>query len=686
MKNISIKKFYQYNSIDESFDSVSYQEQYPDTKDFYQPYCQRNNIDDKHRLYFHYMQYVNTNLSFKISNNKKIQDINHIIEPYFNIQQKNFEWKDIEKTHVLTLTNDGYKQITLLMLDGLQKFTEDIIICCGDIDAYNYFKNDYKCIVYDANIKNELKYYDQSWHIFMLLKQNIIFDYLMNTDQNLIYIDGDVIVYNNFINEIESKLSTHDLVMQEDEDLCKSLLKYHAYSDNRYCLGFMGVKNNIKNLNLFSTYNVDIANYSCDQVYINKLLIQKNHHYIYKLPPQKYVNGLYYFGFKKYSDKRIIQHLNWDKYFVKESKLDLMTKIINKKSLNYKAPPKWFSAKFDYPFIISKNDEGLGNKLLSIASIFFLIDKYKLNKGKILLNWLETYNDEYFFDNFTTTLSGLYYQWKIYSSDIINTDIQNSTIYNNITLQNILSNKSSQIFNFNIPEYLCNKHLNEDDLIILRQFNSKYENTYLDYDTFEKIKYSIKNTDFDIRETYKQKNDIMIVPDWINQVNLAPYVKQIKLNSNIQAKCLELKNQYRNQTVIAVHIRWGDYILFHHNHKNVEQLVTKIIDKIKKITNTKYIYLASDAWEAFDIFNNYNYIIINKDVCDISLIKKYQQQNRGLHKIQMSKVDREKFNQLEIFDIYSLSLYNYLIKPKFSTFSAISEYWSDLDTQNILYY
>ena len=53
MQNISIKEFYQHNSIDDSFDAVFYQEQYPETKDFYQPYSLEHNIDDRHRLYFH---------------------------------------------------------------------------------------------------------------------------------------------------------------------------------------------------------------------------------------------------------------------------------------------------------------------------------------------------------------------------------------------------------------------------------------------------------------------------------------------------------------------------------------------------------------------------------------------------------------------------------------------------------
>ena len=54
----SINVFYQNNNIDLNFDENFYQEQYPETIDFYQPYCKDNNIDDKHRLYYHWNLYA----------------------------------------------------------------------------------------------------------------------------------------------------------------------------------------------------------------------------------------------------------------------------------------------------------------------------------------------------------------------------------------------------------------------------------------------------------------------------------------------------------------------------------------------------------------------------------------------------------------------------------------------------
>jgi hypothetical protein len=54
---MDILEFYKNNKIDMDFDEHFYAARYPETKDFYQPYCKHNNIDDKHRLFFHYAMY-----------------------------------------------------------------------------------------------------------------------------------------------------------------------------------------------------------------------------------------------------------------------------------------------------------------------------------------------------------------------------------------------------------------------------------------------------------------------------------------------------------------------------------------------------------------------------------------------------------------------------------------------------
>lgn len=59
-----ILEFYNTHKVDENFDEVSYQKKNPIVKDFYQPNCKNNGIDDKHRLYYHWCIYGNPNKNF----------------------------------------------------------------------------------------------------------------------------------------------------------------------------------------------------------------------------------------------------------------------------------------------------------------------------------------------------------------------------------------------------------------------------------------------------------------------------------------------------------------------------------------------------------------------------------------------------------------------------------------------
>lgn len=84
--------FYLFNKIDESFDEELYQSMYPETKEFYQPECRKNNIDDKHRLYFHFKNY-NRNAFQKI-------DDYYSVEKYSNDSNNGVHLFPYESTEI----------------------------------------------------------------------------------------------------------------------------------------------------------------------------------------------------------------------------------------------------------------------------------------------------------------------------------------------------------------------------------------------------------------------------------------------------------------------------------------------------------------------------------------------------------------------------------------------------------
>jgi hypothetical protein len=109
--DISIEEFYKSHKIDENFNEVLYQEQYPETLDFYQPYCQQNNIDDKHRLYFHYKKY---------HHNIKIYDPSYL-NKYISTSHKNIYLKpSFGLANRLLLINSAYSFATQFGFDGIK--------------------------------------------------------------------------------------------------------------------------------------------------------------------------------------------------------------------------------------------------------------------------------------------------------------------------------------------------------------------------------------------------------------------------------------------------------------------------------------------------------------------------------------------------------------------------------------
>ncbi len=56
-KIMTIEQFYKKNTCNQFFDEQYYLEEHPETEPFYKEYCQDNNIDNKSRLYFHWVEY-----------------------------------------------------------------------------------------------------------------------------------------------------------------------------------------------------------------------------------------------------------------------------------------------------------------------------------------------------------------------------------------------------------------------------------------------------------------------------------------------------------------------------------------------------------------------------------------------------------------------------------------------------
>jgi hypothetical protein len=102
---MTIEEFYKDHEIDDDFDEIFYQKSYTETESFYQPYCLANNIDDKHRLFFHWYlyQHLGYDKYYKHNPNRN-NEINKLVSTNIyhpmickNIQQKQNNIKIVEE-------------------------------------------------------------------------------------------------------------------------------------------------------------------------------------------------------------------------------------------------------------------------------------------------------------------------------------------------------------------------------------------------------------------------------------------------------------------------------------------------------------------------------------------------------------------------------------------------------------
>ena len=87
--NIDIEAFYHDNECNQFFDEINYAKLYPESREFYQPYCKQNNISEKQRLYYHWVLFGVEKgwLPYQ-------EDINHIAAFSLEEINKSYEHKD----------------------------------------------------------------------------------------------------------------------------------------------------------------------------------------------------------------------------------------------------------------------------------------------------------------------------------------------------------------------------------------------------------------------------------------------------------------------------------------------------------------------------------------------------------------------------------------------------------------
>ncbi len=171
---LGLVDFYLFNKIDESFDEIAYQNKFPETKNFYQPECTNNNIDDKHRLYFHFKNYN--------PNAFKTEAYDYFKEESFSILHSGVHLFPYESTDI---TDVSFRQNLAINSYVNNKIPEIKIYSFGkqnpDIEHLEYIKIP---DINNENIKCDRDYYYLGDILEYGLKVTDINDYIIYTNSD----------------------------------------------------------------------------------------------------------------------------------------------------------------------------------------------------------------------------------------------------------------------------------------------------------------------------------------------------------------------------------------------------------------------------------------------------------------------------------------------------------------------
>jgi hypothetical protein len=262
--------------------------------------------------YINYIRYINnlnyynlySNSKDKIIKNNNLSWINnsgegHIIS-WHSFWSENV-YKNISNYKLITLTNNGYKLLTENLLFSMKQcgIMHLLKIYCLDIDCYNYFKNKYiyndielvklinsddskfsKWIEYKAVQSQDIEG-KKDWANITKYKI-IIINNELRKGNDVIFIDGDIIIFNNFIQDLYDQIYDKDLLIQNDNESVKTAAM---------CTGFFLMKSNERTIECTNFNNINMEHFPNDQQYLRSC---QNKISSLFLDLDKYPNGKYY--------------------------------------------------------------------------------------------------------------------------------------------------------------------------------------------------------------------------------------------------------------------------------------------------------------------------------------------------------------------------------------------------------
>ncbi len=229
------------------------------------------------------------------------------------------------KYQIITLTNNGYKDLTENLLISMKKIKllHTIKIYCLDKDSHEYFKKKY--IYNDVELVSDVDNKYSNWIEYKapqskdedgkklwaeVTKYKIItINYELVKGNDVVFIDGDIVINEPFIDDLYNKINDNDIIIQSD----------NADKGGRDCMctGFFLMKSNKTTIECTDINNIDMNNFPNDQQYLRWAGFKYDLKYTY-LNLDLYPNGKYY---RTYKPKSNIIHFNYDSGLAKINRM-----------------------------------------------------------------------------------------------------------------------------------------------------------------------------------------------------------------------------------------------------------------------------------------------------------------------------------------------------------------------------
>ena len=261
-----------------------------------------------------------------------------------SISWKLFFPENIMLNHIkfITLTNDGYKELTQNLLISMKKIGIEstlTIYCIGE-DSYQFFSNNYphnEVILLDCKLiylKNWIPYRSiQNQDILGKQKWAELTSYkilCMNNElkknNDIVFIDGDIVFCRNPLFYLLKNIKNYDLLIQNDNS---------SYLKRQFCTGFFFMRSNKKTIDItnYNEITKDLNKFQNDQQFLRIFENQLNVSY---LPLDLFPNGMYWRTYQPNNPYLI--HFNYDTSYDKVKRMKIYNKwyIDNKDNSYYK--------------------------------------------------------------------------------------------------------------------------------------------------------------------------------------------------------------------------------------------------------------------------------------------------------------------------------------------------------------